>query len=538
MSNTLNMSRARLGPRVDDASCLLPPPTQPMAVARKLAEALYSSPAGLLLRHHRGGWYEYTGTCWPQVAAQSVRVATYDYLEHALFEKYVKGRVTIEPWAPTRRKVDDVIDALRAVTHLDAGEPPVWSPARPTMPPAPELIAMTNGLLHVPSRTLYDHTPAFFSQHVLAFPFEPDAPSPRRWLAFLGEIWEEDETSIDLLQEIFGYVLAGDSRQHKIFLVVGPRRAGKGTIGRVLTGLLGSHNVAAPTLAGLCTNFGLQPLIDRPLALVSDARLSSRSDGQIVVERLLSISGEDSLTIDRKYRESWTGRLPTRFLVLTNELPRLIDSSGALASRFVVLVLKKSFFGREDPYLTDKLLAEAPGILNWALDGFNRLTQRGYFVSCESGSDAVQVLEDLSSPISAFVRERCRLGAQEQVPVDALWAAWREWCTGQNANPGSKSVFGRDLKARAPTVHKTRPRDDEAGRVHLYEGIGLKQIGVAGPTARSRCDHHDQSDRSQQRSPHGHGTWSRQASNDGAYGHGGHGNTRSDVSRRADGCSE
>ena len=57
----------------------------------------------------------------------------------------------------------------------------------------------------------------------------------------------------------------------------------------------------------------------------------------IAVERLLSISGEDSITVDRKYRAPWTGRLPTRFLILTNELPRFADSSGALASRFVLL---------------------------------------------------------------------------------------------------------------------------------------------------------------------------------------------------------
>jgi putative DNA primase/helicase len=66
---------------------------------------------------------------------------------------------------------------------------------------------------------------------------------------------------------------------------------------------------------------------------LSDARLSTKADSKIVVERLLSVSGEDSLTIDRKYREPWTGRLPTRFVIMSNELPRLSDSSGALASR-------------------------------------------------------------------------------------------------------------------------------------------------------------------------------------------------------------
>ena len=105
----------------------------------------------------------------------------------------------------------------------------------------------------------------------------------------------------------------------------------------MLKGLLGPHHVAGPTMSGLSTNFGLQPLIDHPLAVISDARLGSRTDANVVVERLLSISGEDTLTIDRKYRDPWTGQLPTRLMVLTNELPRLHDSSGALAGRFIYL---------------------------------------------------------------------------------------------------------------------------------------------------------------------------------------------------------
>jgi putative DNA primase/helicase len=52
---------------------------------------------------------------------------------------------------------------------------------------------------------------------------------------------------------------------------------------------------------------------------------------------LLSITGEDTIIIDRKFREAWTGRLQARFPILSNELPCLADASGALASRFIVL---------------------------------------------------------------------------------------------------------------------------------------------------------------------------------------------------------
>ena len=75
------------------------------------------------------------------------------------------------------------------------------------------------------------------------------------------------------------------------------------------------------------------------------------------------------MTVDRKFRDGWTGRLETRFLLLSNELPRLGDTSGALASRFIILLLRNSFFGKEDLGLTDRLMKEMPGILKWSLDG-------------------------------------------------------------------------------------------------------------------------------------------------------------------------
>jgi putative DNA primase/helicase len=345
---------------------------------------------------------------------------------------------------------------------------------------AHDIVAMTNGLLHVPSRTMLPHTPTFFSHHALPFAFLPEAPPPARWLAFLRELWPQDDTSIDALQEVMGYLLGGDTRLQKMFLFVGPKRAGKGTIARVLTGLLGPHHTAAPTLAGLATNFGLSPLIGKPLALVSDARLSMRADSQVVTERLLSISGEDSLTIDRKYRDPWTGRLPTRFLICTNELPRLSDASGALVSRFIVFVLTKSFYNRENAGLTDELLAEAPSIFNWALAGLDRLNARGYFVNPETGRDAIQQLEDLSSPIAAFIRDRCVVGADQHVETDGLWTAWKSWCQDDNRHPGTKAVFGRDLKAAVPTVKRVRLRDGD-DRDYAYDGIGLRREDSADP---------------------------------------------------------
>jgi putative DNA primase/helicase len=173
-----------------------------------------------------------------------------------------------------------------------------------------------------------------------------------------------------------------------MLLVVGPKRAGKGTIARVLTALVGQVNVAGPTLSSLASNFGLSQLVDKPVAIISDARFSGRSAEQaVIVERLLSISGEDTLTLDRKNREHLTVKLPCRFTILTNELPRLTDASAALPSRLLVLQLTRSWYGQEDTELAQRLLQERGGIFLWAVGGLRRLRQRGRFFQPTSGQE-------------------------------------------------------------------------------------------------------------------------------------------------------
>ena len=174
---------------------------------------------------------------------------------------------------------------------------------------------------------------------------------------------------------------------------------------------------------------------------------------------------------------AWTGRLPVRFMVLTNELPRIADNSNALAGRFVVLLLQHSFYGCEDLGLADRLAAETRGILNWAMVGYRRLRERGYFIQPASASEAIEELEALGSPIKAYIRERCRVEPGLTAPVELLYQTWKLWCdrVGRREQ-GTVQMFGRDLKAVIPSLRTTRPRDDD-NRYRSYEGIGLKEAG-------------------------------------------------------------
>jgi putative DNA primase/helicase len=258
-----------------------------------------------------------------------------------------------------------------------------------------------------------------------------------------------------------------------MLLAVGPTRAGKSTIAAILRGLVGEGNTAGPTLAGLAENFGLSALFGKQLAIVADARLSGRADAAAVTERLLSISGEDAVTVDRKFREPITCKLNTRFTIISNELPRLIDASGALVSRLLVLRFTRSWLDKEDHDLKDRLAKELPGILNWSLDGLARLRKTGRFTQPNSGAELLADIRDLSSPVGAFVRARCRVGGLRRVRVTELYDAWVQWCQEQGRKePGTAPMFGRDLAAAVPTVRLKQIREGPK-RYRVYEGIEL-----------------------------------------------------------------
>jgi putative DNA primase/helicase len=93
-------------------------------------------------------------------------------------------------------------------------------------------------------------TPDFYGHHALEFGYDQAAPVPKHWLAFLADLLGDDHEAIETLQDLFGYALTTDTRQQKVFLLIGPKRSGKGTIARVLKALIGNANVAGPTLSG------------------------------------------------------------------------------------------------------------------------------------------------------------------------------------------------------------------------------------------------------------------------------------------------
>src|SRR5262249_30086708 len=150
----------------------------PLDNARKLVGLKYwHKPAMMVkLKFWQGEFWEWKGKSWKVVDENTMRSRAYEFLDVA--ERQVKGyRARFEP---TNTDVNKVMDALKAEVNLEPDNGmPGWLLGQALVENLRELVAMQNGLLHVPTRKLLAHTPKFWSPNVLEFEYDPKAKAPR-----------------------------------------------------------------------------------------------------------------------------------------------------------------------------------------------------------------------------------------------------------------------------------------------------------------------------------------------------------------------
>jgi putative DNA primase/helicase len=450
-------------------------PNNPTLVARQLLAREWTRDELVLLRYWRGDFYTWEGPHWLNRDDVTIRSRVRHLTEHAAYlEQNKKGEWESRQWLPNNAKLANVLTGLTdiLVPLIDEhAEPPTWTGGGAHQADL-TVVPVANGLLTYPHRKLLPHTPHYFNIVSSPFAYDPAAAPPTRWLRFLDDVWPDQEDAAALLQEWFGMMLTAETKYQKILLLIGPKRSGKGTIARILRQLVGPANAVSVTAGGFASTFGMQDLVGKTMVTVPDARVSG-PNALALAERLLSISGEDPITIERKYKTGWTGKLGTRLLILSNEFPRLPDASGALANRYLPLQFTKSWFGKEDHDLETVLVGELPGILNWALDGLDRLTARKRYVLPAGSADIVSDLESLGSPVLAFVRDWCETGdPMFEAETGRLFSRWNVWCALNGIRATSAPLFGRDLRSAIEGLGEVWHRS-EGKRLRYYTGIRL-----------------------------------------------------------------
>lgn len=453
-----------------------PSHSKPMAVAKQLKKEVFTQPGTnyRILVWWRDSWWQYTGTHWKESETLDVLQPIWECLEEAEIETDKGNR----PWEPTTAKIGGLIQPLQIVTRLPTElDDPAWidNPVD-SHSPAADLIPLANGTVNMRSGDFTEgHSPALFTTWSLPFDFVPGAECPT-WDWFLEDTFAHDPKALLALQEFAGMLISGRVDLHKALMLLGPPRAGKGVIVFVLQQLVGESRSVSPKLAQLGGEFGMSALLGKRLATFEDTRLDYGTKTSSLVENLLSLTAGDKVNVNRKNKEYWSGHLPTRFVLVSNEAPRLIDPSGAIITRFVAMELKKSHVANPDPTLKERIRQELPGVFLWALRGLERLNKTGKFTIPGTQNDALDVMKDMSSPTTTFLTDNDKYeitgDLRDSVLLSEVHATYKAWCDSTGVHPLPQDKFKAEVKAANLGAVPRQPYLDNGKRgKRIIEGL-------------------------------------------------------------------
>ncbi len=448
----------------------------PTTVARKFEELSKVS--------HRynsiDGWSIYSNNKYQQVRdSNEIKLHLIKFIEKCSVQSKKKKK-DVERLRQGGNFVRDVMQALASLdeVHILPSKKAICSFNNTLNPDT--TIALKNGLLdlsNIKKPIMKPFTTDFYTFNYLPVKYDPTRTAPI-WLRCLDYYFTEEDPNVpdkiahDVLHSWQKRWLLRIMNPHKICALIGDKRSGKSTIGRITCALIGQSNVSAMTIASLAGNHGLYGLMNKQLGIMWDASVTGRSgDIAKAVETLKNISGQDNITVNPKCRD--TIDLPAmklNVLMIANEPADLRDSTGALASRFTFLQTTQSFLGFENPSFERSIIAnELPGILNLILAAPDTIIEH------PKSPALSQEYKEMTSPYTAFANDCCETGNNKFIPVTILWAYYKDWCEKYNHRAPAAHTFKVKFFSATPGLKKIRLRLDDEEVDSLEREHGLDQ---------------------------------------------------------------
>ncbi|MBR9840396.1 MAG: hypothetical protein GYB50_21260 [Rhodobacteraceae bacterium] len=271
---------------------------------------------------------------------------------------------------------------------------------------------------------------------------------PVAWLKFLSEVFPDDPDMPRFIQRLAGYALTGSTREHRFFLFHGTGRNGKGTLLNTLQEIMGDY------AKGILTTTLLEsrnPQHASPLARLRGARLVRGAElpvGHVWNESLVKqMTGGDVITANLMRQDAFEFVPKFTLIVDANTKPRIRTTDPAMQARMTLIPFRASFIGREDRGLPDKLKAEAPQILRWAIEGAVAWHREGLSIPAAVEAASRDYLES-EDTIAHFIEEETIPDAGGKVSVGAVYEAYVRWAEIERVPAASKRAFGDMMEER------------------------------------------------------------------------------------------
>ena len=232
------------------------------------------------------------------------------------------------------------------------------------------LLGVRNGVIDLRTATHRDALPEDLMTMQAAVTYDPNATCPQ-WEKAVAA-WFPDPSMRDYLQRLCGHALVGTQEaEHIVVIHYGDGANGKGTFFRVIGRILGPYFTVLHKSLLVHTRHTAH---DTEVAKLFRTRLAVAVETdkrqRLAEAQLKNLTGGDRISARRLYENPWEFE-PTHSLHMqTNFLPEIEGRDEGIWRRVKVLPWTETFDGsRRDNKLATKLQIEAPGILNWLIEG-------------------------------------------------------------------------------------------------------------------------------------------------------------------------
>lgn len=387
-----------------------------------------------LLYVNNVGFYEWNGKVW-----QSIPDLMAEYYADILYGKRFS----------TANRVKAVKNLLksRAVAEVVFDRNPV--------------LTFQNGTLEIETGNFRDFSQNDYCSIIMDYDYDPQATCPS-WERFIDDVTDEEPRRAENLQFIAGYTLVPDCRYQKIFCLLGAGSNGKSVYLEIIQALFGSKNVSVVSPTGLTKEFERVKIKDSLLNIGKDVS-PDFSTGEIR-EWLLQIS--DGTLIQACYKgQTHITFQPRCKLIYSMNKPPVAAVIEGLNRRLRFVEFPCSFVDfpdknnskqkPKDVNIISKLLAELPGIFNWAYEGYKLLNTVGYFTDTPEQAEITRQFEEMSDPISVFCADYEFTGERTR---DDIYSWYKDWCE----ETGHKAMSRERFIPRFRDCMKDRISDERA----------------------------------------------------------------------------
>ncbi|AGU50363.1 putative plasmid/phage primase, P4 family [Variovorax paradoxus B4] len=270
----------------------------------------------------------------------------------------------------------------------------------------------------------------------------PDfAGSCPTWHRFLQQVFVGDGDLIEFMQRSMGYWISGDRREQVIHFLYGLGANGKSVLTEFVQWLGGSYTLKMPASALMQSKGERHPtelaqLRGKRLAVSSELDENSFFNESLIKE----LTGDDTLTARFMRGDFFEFQMTQKHVIVGNFKPRLRGGDPAIARRMLLVPFNARFQGVErDPYMLDKLKAEAPAILAWIVQGALKWQTDGLAVPASVRDASADYMAD-HDDLQQWVDECCEMQGEAQ--AGHLYTSFSNWKKARGEHAPSMTAWG------------------------------------------------------------------------------------------------